>query len=324
MITAIDCRAHDVLDVNAFEIRGNIRGLFPFTAMMNASCSPNTQNSIDKDWVCRVRAVREINKGEEITDTYTYTLSNTLYRRKHLKDSKYFECDCKRCGDPTELGSHFSTLLCRVPSCSGFMLCQQPLVSSSPWVCLKCGAELEEEQVRREQEQWEAKVEATPSLIPDQENLLADLKQIFHPNHNLCIDVMFNLVPLYGIRGDPTKDLVWEASRKEELCEVLLSTMDRIIPGGFRMRGMLLVEHHVSKMFLLRNQLESNVITKAQYMKKLASLRAPLAEAVTILGFEPEGSLEAHRLAFAEKYLANLESLLANAEKPLQLLNAAQ
>ena len=135
---------------------------------------------------------------------------------------------------------------------------------------------------------------------------------------------MFNLVPLYGIRGDPTKDLVSEASRKEELCEILLSTMDRIIPGGFRMRGMLLVEHHVSKMFLLRNQLESNVITKAQYMKKLASLRAPLAEAVTILGFEPEGSLEAHRLAFAEKYLANLESLLANAEKPLQLLNAAQ
>ena len=56
-----------MLDVNAFEIRGNIRGLFPFTAMMNASCSPNTQNSIDRDWMCRVRAVRDIAKGEEVT-----------------------------------------------------------------------------------------------------------------------------------------------------------------------------------------------------------------------------------------------------------------
>ena len=65
----IVCRAHDVLDVNAFEIRGNIRALFPFTSMMNASCSPNTQNSIDSNWLCRVRAARDIAKGEEITDT---------------------------------------------------------------------------------------------------------------------------------------------------------------------------------------------------------------------------------------------------------------
>ena len=304
-----------MLDVNAFEIRGNIRGLFPFTAMMNASCSPNTQNSIDRDWMCRVRAVRDIAKGEEITDTYTYTLSNTLYRRKHLKDSKYFDCDCKRCADPTELGSHFSTLICRVPGCGGFMLCQNPLASStSPWACLKCGGALEGEQVRQEQEHWEKRLEATLSLIPDQENLLAELLEFFHPRHNLCIDVMFNLVPLYGIRGDETKDLLAEAARKEELCDGILFTMDRIIPGGFRMRGMLLVEHHISKLFLLRNRLECNEITKPQYMKKVASLRGPLAEAVAILGFEPEGSLEASRLTYAEKYLADLDLVLATVE----------
>ena len=102
-------RAHDVLDVNAFEIRGvgdSIRGLFPLTAMMNSSCRPNTQNSIDTDWVCRVRAVRAISKGEEITDTYTYTMSNTLSRRKHLKSAKYFDCSCARCSDPTESVSY--------------------------------------------------------------------------------------------------------------------------------------------------------------------------------------------------------------------------
>ena len=38
--------ANDVLDVNAFEIRGerfSARGVYPLTAMMNAVCSPNTQ-----------------------------------------------------------------------------------------------------------------------------------------------------------------------------------------------------------------------------------------------------------------------------------------
>merc|ERR1719277_34460 len=77
---------------------------------MNSSCSPNTQNSIDTDWVRRVRAVRVIKKGEEICDTYTTTLYNTLYRRRSLKNAKYFDCCCPRCSDPSEFGSNFSTL----------------------------------------------------------------------------------------------------------------------------------------------------------------------------------------------------------------------
>ena len=85
---------------------------------------------------------------------------------------------------------------------------------------------------------------------------------------------------------------------------------------------MLLVEHHISKLFLLRNRRECNEITKL-HIKKLSSLRAPLAEAVTILGFEPEGSLEASRLTYAQKYLASLDSELANAEKTF-LSNGAQ
>ena len=39
---------------------GGCRGLYPLTAMMNSSCSPNTQNSIGLDLVCTVRAARPI------------------------------------------------------------------------------------------------------------------------------------------------------------------------------------------------------------------------------------------------------------------------
>lgn len=49
-------------------------------------------------------------KGEEVMSTYTLTLAGTQFRRKHLRESKYFECKCKRCRDPTELGSHFRYL----------------------------------------------------------------------------------------------------------------------------------------------------------------------------------------------------------------------
>ena len=51
---------------------------------------------LDANWLCKVRAVRKIPKGSEICDTYTSTLSNTLYRRKQLKSTKYFDCTCQR------------------------------------------------------------------------------------------------------------------------------------------------------------------------------------------------------------------------------------
>ena len=110
-VTSDDINAAiDVLDVNAFEIRGrdfSVRGVFPLTAMMNSVCSPNTQNCIDSDFTCRVRASVDIPRGEEVTTSYTHTLAGTAYRRGHLRESKYFDCDCRRCRDPTELGSHF-------------------------------------------------------------------------------------------------------------------------------------------------------------------------------------------------------------------------
>lgn len=36
----------------------------------------------------------------------------TFERQEHLREGKYFECDCDRCSDPTELGTHLSSILC--------------------------------------------------------------------------------------------------------------------------------------------------------------------------------------------------------------------
>ena len=79
----------------------------------NLLSSSMSINLLDSDYTCKVRAATRIPKGCEITTTYTLTLNGTMYRRKHLLDSKYFLCTCRRCSDPTELGTNFSTLLCQ-------------------------------------------------------------------------------------------------------------------------------------------------------------------------------------------------------------------
>ena len=316
-------RANDVLDVNAFEIRaprgGSIRGLYPLTAMMNSSCSPNTQNSIDNRWVCRVRAARAIRKGEEICDTYTSTLCNTLYRRRSLKAAKYFDCACARCADPTELGSHFSSLVCRLPGCQGLVLSTDPLDREATWRCGECGVEMLGGEVIREQEEWEERIEQCPRSLPQQRALLEQLLILYHPHHNMCVDVYFNMVPLIGqnTTGSANENLIAEAEYKLDLVEKVLGVMDKVLPGLFRMRGMFLVEKYSVNLFLLRSKMETKEISKSTFVRRLAGFRKTLEDAALILGFEPEGSLENARLQSVKTFMKQLDQVVADAGKTL-------
>merc|ERR1712117_497790 len=74
---------------------------------------------------------------------YTAFITGTSFRRKKLFKNWYFKCSCDRCSDPTELGSHLSTVLC--PKCdhvsvtgdqvTGVMTQTNPLQEDSPWKC---------------------------------------------------------------------------------------------------------------------------------------------------------------------------------------------
>ena len=72
-------------------------------------------------------------------------LISLVFRRKHLKESKYFECVCKRCCDPTENGTHFSTILCarcgdnKDNSSKGHVTSIDPKDFLADWRCDSCG-----------------------------------------------------------------------------------------------------------------------------------------------------------------------------------------
>ena len=72
-------------------------------------------------------------------------LISLVFRRKHLKESKYFECVCKRCCDPTENGTHFSTILCarcgdnKDNRSKGHVTSIDPKDFLADWRCDSCG-----------------------------------------------------------------------------------------------------------------------------------------------------------------------------------------
>lgn len=73
-----------------------------------------------------MRTTVNVKEGEQLYMTYTYILSGTRSRQELLNKGKYFGCNCERCADPTELGTHFSSILCR--KCKGGIIVpKQPL-----------------------------------------------------------------------------------------------------------------------------------------------------------------------------------------------------
>uniref|UniRef100_A0A2D4M4L1 N-lysine methyltransferase SMYD2 n=3 Tax=Micrurus TaxID=8634 RepID=A0A2D4M4L1_9SAUR len=70
--------------------------IFPDVALMNHSCCPNVIVTY-KGTVAEVRAVQEIEAGDEIFTSYIDLLYPTEDRNDRLKDSYFFTCDCREC-----------------------------------------------------------------------------------------------------------------------------------------------------------------------------------------------------------------------------------
>lgn len=125
-----------ILEVNAFAAQNRmgyeVRCLYPKTGLLAHSCVPNVRHCIfgksetNRDYHVYVRAAVKLDKGQEILLSYTHTLAPTLFRRAHLREGKFFDCSCPRCSDPTELGTHLSTLKCGKCD-NGWVLSSDPL-----------------------------------------------------------------------------------------------------------------------------------------------------------------------------------------------------
>lgn len=101
---------------------------------------------------------------------YTHALWATRARREHLLATKYFVCRCRRCTDPTELGTHLGTLKC--PCKNGLMLPNNPLYANTDWSCNACPGVITSSEIaqltdRLEEEVTEVMKQANESILSD-------------------------------------------------------------------------------------------------------------------------------------------------------------
>ncbi|KAF0873841.1 SMYD3 methyltransferase, partial [Crocuta crocuta] len=71
-------------------------GLYPSMSLLNHSCDPNCSIVFNGPHLL-LRAVRDIEAGEEVSEPPSQRLACAHERRKQLRDQYCFECDCIRC-----------------------------------------------------------------------------------------------------------------------------------------------------------------------------------------------------------------------------------
>lgn len=167
-----------ILDNNCFEISMPLRGvemggLFLLSLILCHDCIPNTKhfvNYIDSDvdikryqmtfqttgkaekcmqtrgnYSFYAPSLVPVKKGEHLTTTYTDTLKSTLERRRHLKQTKIFDCDCRRCQDSSEFSTYGSSWVCERCNGNGLLVSNSPLDNDSDWKCEKCESKFSQE-----------------------------------------------------------------------------------------------------------------------------------------------------------------------------------
>ena len=100
----------ELVDAGAF--KSYTRGLFPFASLLNHSCDANTQFfPLAGGLAMGVRAIQDIEEGEECTDTYIGLSTVGAHRRSKLEKTHGFWCACRRCSAPS--GSILHRLECQ-------------------------------------------------------------------------------------------------------------------------------------------------------------------------------------------------------------------
>ncbi|KAK8726625.1 hypothetical protein OTU49_009961 [Cherax quadricarinatus] len=126
-----------VWDTNGFEVPlgwgTRVHGLYPMASLLTHDCRANTQQWFTKHGYLVLRAVENISEGDILTTCYTDPQWATMLRQDHLRVSKQFTCTCRRCQDPTELGTFLGSPLC--PRCGGTLVSSAPLDPTADWVC---------------------------------------------------------------------------------------------------------------------------------------------------------------------------------------------
>lgn len=185
--------------------------------------------------------------------SYVDPLWGTQDRISLLKMTKFFTCTCSRCKDPSELGTHISSLHCQHLKCTnkdgktslhlslpkdGMTPPIDPYKPDTNWKCQSCNEEYPSSYAtglihKAGQEMEQLHEKNSSGMIAAKEDFLKQFGKLLSPNHFYLLEVKVELAQLYGRVQDDPLHLMHpkKVLRKIQLCEELMVVLNVICPG---------------------------------------------------------------------------------------------
>lgn len=255
--------------------------LCPLFSVLCHSCVNNTRYTQTKEGRLVVRAVKPIKAGEEITTQYRGPNTGNVLRRPEFPSNWMFECRCERCEDPTELGTHASTLRC--VECDQPSLYPRDSEQDSDWLCRACNYQESAQSVTLKTRLLEADLDSFPySASPEEwEDLLERFQSVLHENHYICMKTKRILLQIYGAReGYKLNQLSRkQLERKISLCRNYISIFSVLEPGHRTWKGAVLEELLGPLTIILHQDQQEGKMNKIEYLLKYKEIINMLKEA---------------------------------------------
>ncbi|CAL4068440.1 unnamed protein product, partial [Meganyctiphanes norvegica] len=254
-------RISGIYESNSFEVplsdNQKHRGcaIFSTVCMMNHSCTFNVQIAFF-DGLAHVWATQDIPSGSPITLNYSQLFLGTPARRCALAKSKLFLCQCLRCMDPTELGTHLSSVKC--PKCDTGLLVP-PANRKEPWPCCSCKTSISIstiEMLTNLTATFMAKVDK--NNVSCMKKILSMMEQHLGAQNSTSVELKHHLVT--RIMKEPLQELstddLWSLI---DMTESLLKVVNLVAPGKPFIRGHILLYHaRASHELLFRHYCDEN------------------------------------------------------------------
>ncbi len=191
-----------------------LQALYAVTGMIDHSCVANAITSFTKKGKVVVRATVPITKGARIFLNYVEPMLpfGTLRRQYDLLSQTRFEdCRCDRCKDPTELATYLSAIFCtKCPNQEGILLSENPLSMIGDWSCSKCSDRKSVTSIG----DLMGRIEKDLDVVNKDDNrenasvcekYIKKYEKILHPNHYMLLSIKISLCHAYGksVQRDP-------------------------------------------------------------------------------------------------------------------------
>ena len=278
-----------------------IRLCCPKLAMLSHDCTPNVIRCTDESKsVIRCYASRPIQRGQKLSHSYIDLFLPGIIRRDLLLKSKHFSCQCMKCQDPTELGTHGSSIRCSH--------CFVTFVNPPSWRCSQCNCITNGDKILFQiyHESQSLLQSVSQRRVKAYEDFLSKYEKVLHPQNFLLIRVKYMLVGFYGrLKGFQLQDMAKDRAmleRKKKLALEVSKVLELSEPGLSSAKGVIFYELHCP--YFIEGNLDSN-------MKSLEQSLAYLEDAIRHLKFKNDENTFGHKLLIsAIQTLVQLRTVL--------------